>query len=134
MLSYRIDVQTKIVHILGRTPSDVREFNLLMQVIFADPKFGAGFSFLRDRTGMEALGKDLAQEAGVALRKIKGMPTCKFAVVVDDGTSLRAIQVVKLMTEGTWVEFAVFGLVEAAKDWLRQPSLLPEEAVRRATA
>ena len=132
MLAYRIDVETKMVHILGETPSDVAEFQQLMHNVLADPDFRPGFGFLRDRTGMKPLGTDSARDAGHVLKQIKSLPTSKFAVVVDDGASLRSVRSVQLLTEGTWVEFAVFGLLESAIDWLQQPSLTLTEARRLA--
>jgi hypothetical protein len=105
-----------------------------MHEILSDPKFRPGFGFLRDRTGMEVLGRDLAQQAGVALRRIKGMPTCKFVVVVDNGITLQAVHQLKLMTEGSWVAFAIFGDLQSATDWVRLPMYSVDETGVQASA
>ena len=118
MLSYRIDAAARIVHFEGPTPTDPGEFARVCHAALTDPAFKPGFGFYRDRRGQAVPATDIVHRSVAALRQVEGLPTSKWAIVVDPGANYGMLRMMQLLTDGTWVEVGLFYDPMEATRWL----------------
>ena len=121
MLTYRIDPSTRTVYFEGPAPTDPVDFQDALRAALADPAFRPGFGFLRDRRGHAIPSVEIVRAGAKAIAATPGMPTSKWAIVVDPGADYGMMRMLQLSTDGTWVEVALFHEPEEAKRWLGEP-------------
>ncbi len=120
-LSYTIDEAARLVWLRYEGEVTAEEFAATMRAVFADRRYGPGFSLLSDRLSAEVSSAEYARTAAEFLAQhANSFGGSRWATVVNSPVAFGIARMMDTLSDGLPVTFRVFTDLDAALAWLAE--------------
>jgi hypothetical protein len=119
-VEYRLDLPQEIVHLVGPDPPNPEDFVAVIRSALTDPRFRAGFGFLRDRRGVVPPSVQYVEDVARLMRAMTDVPHTRYAILVDTLASFGIMRLARKRTWGAWAEVELFETPAEATVWIKE--------------